>query len=93
MTGSAGSTPRSTRSLVDAEGALRAAETAEREIKGGRYRGPLHGIPIALKDNYDSLGVPTRNGSQVFADRMPTQDATYWVRLREAERSSSARPP
>jgi aspartyl-tRNA(Asn)/glutamyl-tRNA(Gln) amidotransferase subunit A len=69
---------------VDAEGALRAAQTAERDIRGRRYRGPLHGIPIALKDNYDTPGVPTRNGSQVFADRMPTQDATCWTRLREA---------
>lgn len=69
---------------VDAEGALEAAGIAEREIKAGRYRGPLHGIPIGLKDNYDTVGVPTRNGSRVFADRMPKQSATAWVRLREA---------
>jgi aspartyl-tRNA(Asn)/glutamyl-tRNA(Gln) amidotransferase subunit A len=69
---------------VDAEGALQAARAAEREIKAGRYRGPLHGIPIAIKDNYDTVGVATRNGSQVFADRMPRQDAATWVRLRDA---------
>ena len=69
---------------VDAEGALQAARGAEQDIKAGRYRGPLHGIPIAIKDNYDTVGVATRNGSQVFADRMPTQDASTWVRLREA---------
>ncbi len=69
---------------VDADGALRQAEAAEREIAAGRHRGPLHGVPIALKDNYDTVGVPTRNGSRVFADRMPQQDATAWVRLREA---------
>jgi aspartyl-tRNA(Asn)/glutamyl-tRNA(Gln) amidotransferase subunit A len=69
---------------VDAEGALEAARAAEREISAGHYRGPLHGIPIAIKDNYDTVGVATRNGSQVFADRMPARDATAWVRLRDA---------
>jgi aspartyl-tRNA(Asn)/glutamyl-tRNA(Gln) amidotransferase subunit A len=69
---------------VDAEGALEAARAAEREIQAGRHRGPLHGIPIALKDNYDTVGVATRNGSKVFADRMPARDATTWARLREA---------
>jgi aspartyl-tRNA(Asn)/glutamyl-tRNA(Gln) amidotransferase subunit A len=69
---------------VDAEGALEAARAAEREIAGGRYRGPLHGIPIGIKDNYDTVGVPTRNGSEVFADRVPAGDSTAWVRLREA---------
>jgi aspartyl-tRNA(Asn)/glutamyl-tRNA(Gln) amidotransferase subunit A len=69
---------------LDAEGALQAAREAEREIEGGRYRGPLHGIPIGIKDNYDTPGVPTRNGSRVFADRMPGEPATVWARLREA---------
>jgi len=69
---------------VDAEGALQAARAAEREIAAGHHRGPLHGMPIAIKDNYDTVGVATRNGSQVFADRMPAEDATTWIRLREA---------
>ncbi len=69
---------------LDAEGALAAARAAEREITAGRYRGPLHGIPIGIKDNYDTVGVPTRNGSRVFADRMPSSDSTCWARLREA---------
>jgi aspartyl-tRNA(Asn)/glutamyl-tRNA(Gln) amidotransferase subunit A len=69
---------------VDAAHALEEARAAEREIQSGRYRGPLHGIPIALKDNYDTLGIPTRNGSQVFARRMPTQHATTWERLKQA---------
>ena len=69
---------------VDTEGALDAARAAEREIKTGRHRGPLHGIPIAIKDNYDTIGVSTRNGSQVFADRMPSHDSTAWARLRAA---------
>jgi aspartyl-tRNA(Asn)/glutamyl-tRNA(Gln) amidotransferase subunit A len=69
---------------VDADRALKDAQRAEREIKAGRYRGALHGIPIGLKDNYDTLGVATRNGSRVFTDRMPAQDATTWARLQEA---------
>src|SRR5436309_11215051 len=69
---------------VDAERALQDARKAEREIKAGHYRGPLHGIPIGIKDNYDTTGVATRNGSRVFADRIPAQDATVWVRLQEA---------
>ena len=69
---------------VDAEGALETAGAAEREIEAGRYRGPLHGIPIAIKDNYDTIGVATRNGSRVFAERLPRSDATTWVRLRDA---------
>jgi aspartyl-tRNA(Asn)/glutamyl-tRNA(Gln) amidotransferase subunit A len=69
---------------VDADRALKDAQRAEREIKAGRYRGALHGIPIGLKDNYDTRGVATRNGSRVFTDRMPTQDATTWARLQEA---------
>src|SRR5881296_2497821 len=69
---------------VDAEHAVQDAQSAEREIKAGHYRGPLHGIPIGLKDNYDTTGVATRNGSRVFADRMPAQDATVWARLKEA---------
>jgi aspartyl-tRNA(Asn)/glutamyl-tRNA(Gln) amidotransferase subunit A len=69
---------------VDAEGALEAARAAERDISAGRYRGPLHGIPIGIKDNYDTVGVPTRNGSRVFTDRMPASDSTAWALLRDA---------
>jgi aspartyl-tRNA(Asn)/glutamyl-tRNA(Gln) amidotransferase subunit A len=69
---------------VDASHALEEARAAEREIQSGRYRGPLHGIPIALKDNYDTVGIPTRNGSQVFARRMPTQDSSTWERLKRS---------
>lgn len=69
---------------VHAEGALEAARVAERDISAGRYRGPLHGIPVGIKDNYDTVGVPTRNGSQVFTDRMPSSDSTAWALLRDA---------
>ena len=69
---------------VDAERTLEAARAAEGEIRSGAYRGPLHGIPIGIKDNYDTVGFPTRNGSAAFADRIPTEDSTCWARLREA---------
>lgn len=71
-------------STVDADAALDAARAAEAEISRGRYRGPLHGIPVALKDNYDTRALPTTNGSQVFADRRPDRDAAVWDRLRSA---------
>ncbi len=70
--------------VVDTEGALEAARAAEREIGRSRYRGPLHGIPVALKDNCDTRGLPTTNGSKVFAGRMPDRDAAVWERLHDA---------
>jgi aspartyl-tRNA(Asn)/glutamyl-tRNA(Gln) amidotransferase subunit A len=56
--------------------ALEQARAAEHEIAGGRYRGPLHGIPIALKDLIDTAGVRTTAASALFKDRIPTEDAT-----------------
>ena len=66
------------------EGAMAEARIAEEEIRRGDYRGPLHGIPIALKDLYDTAGVRTTAASKVMADRVPSQDATTTARLREA---------
>src|SRR6185312_2848113 len=60
------------------------ARRAEAEIRQGRYRGPLHGIPISLKDLYDSAGIRTTAGSRILADRVPTTDATVTRRLAEA---------
>ena len=60
---------------VTAEQALVDARAAESEIARGRMRGPLHGIPIALKDLFDTAGVRTTAASAVFADRIPSQDA------------------
>ncbi|HKV46092.1 MAG TPA: amidase [bacterium] len=69
---------------VTAEVALAQAREAEREIAGGRYRGPLHGIPISLKDLIDTRGTRTTCGSRILAEHVPTRDATVTRRLREA---------
>ena len=67
---------------VTAEQALAEARRCEEEILHGDYRGPLHGIPIALKDLYDTAGVPTTAASRIYAQRVPDEDATSVARLR-----------
>ncbi len=64
--------------------ALEQARTAEAEILSGSYKGPLHGIPIALKDLYDTAGVRTASGSRVDLARVPTEDCTAYARLKAA---------
>jgi aspartyl-tRNA(Asn)/glutamyl-tRNA(Gln) amidotransferase subunit A len=68
---------------VMADSAIGAAQTAEREIGSGRYRGPLHGIPISVKDLIDVAGTPTTSGSAV-PPRLATRDAPIVSRLRDA---------
>jgi len=70
--------------LVLRDEALNAAQRAEREIRDGRVRGPLHGVPIGLKDIYKTRGIRTTAGSRVYLDHVPDEDAESWVRLREA---------
>ena len=69
---------------VTADSALSAARAAEKEIQKGDYRGPLHGIPIALKDLVDTEGVSTTYGCKAFKDRVPDRDATLAARLKAA---------
>src|SRR5581483_11855587 len=69
---------------LTADQARAAAAAADGEIGAGRYRGPLHGIPIGLKDNFYTAGVRTTAGAKVLADFVPTQDATVVTRLRAA---------
>jgi aspartyl-tRNA(Asn)/glutamyl-tRNA(Gln) amidotransferase subunit A len=60
------------------------AQRAEAEIAAGKYRGPLHGIPIGLKDIYETAGVATTGHSKVMQDHVPKADAFSVTRLREA---------
>jgi aspartyl-tRNA(Asn)/glutamyl-tRNA(Gln) amidotransferase subunit A len=69
---------------VTAEQAIQQAREAETEIRKGMWRGPLHGIPISLKDLIDTAGVRTTAGSQLFKDRVPDENAVVASRLREA---------
>lgn len=69
---------------VTRDRALAEARTMDRELAAGRYHGPLHGIPYALKDVFDTAGVRTTWGSAVFKDRIPDEDATIVEMLRKA---------
>ena len=69
---------------VMAHEAREAARRAETEIAAGRWRGALHGVPIGVKDIFDTAGVRTTNGSSFFRDNVPSQDAEAVRRLKEA---------
>ncbi|HKQ76456.1 MAG TPA: amidase [Blastocatellia bacterium] len=64
--------------------AMKQAEEAEREIRRGKYRGPLHGIPCGVKDLFATKGVKTTWGAEPFRDQMIDYDSTVVERLREA---------
>jgi len=66
---------------VAAESALAAARAAESEIQQGKWRGPLHGIPIALKDMIDTADLITTAGSALLQHRVPVADAEVVRRL------------
>jgi aspartyl-tRNA(Asn)/glutamyl-tRNA(Gln) amidotransferase subunit A len=64
--------------------AIEQAATAEKEIKAGHYRGPLHGIPYGVKDAFSAKGFPTTWGSAPYKDRVFDYDSTVVTMLREA---------
>jgi aspartyl-tRNA(Asn)/glutamyl-tRNA(Gln) amidotransferase subunit A len=69
---------------VTSEQALKSAQNAEKEIQQNKWRGQLHGVPVALKDLFDTAGVRTTAASALFKDRVPEQDAEVVRKLKAA---------
>ena len=69
---------------VTADRALEEARRAEAEMSAGNHRGPLHGVPVAVKDQFCTDGVLTTGGSSILGEYVPDFDATVMARLREA---------
>ncbi len=69
---------------VTRDHALEAARRAEAEIAAGNYRGPLHGLPVAVKDQFNTAGILTTGGSTILREFVPDEDATVMARLKEA---------
>src|ERR671910_1276244 len=69
---------------VLADQALEQAKDAEAEIQAGNWRGPLHGIPVGIKDFYDTAGIETTAAFEHFENRVPAKDAVVVARLKEA---------
>lgn len=66
------------------ERALVDGKAAEKEIRRGKYRGPLHGIPFSIKDNLATKGIRTTAGSKILSEWVPDHDATVVERLKQA---------
>jgi aspartyl-tRNA(Asn)/glutamyl-tRNA(Gln) amidotransferase subunit A len=71
-------------SLVDRAGAIETAWRLDGEVREGRVRGPLHGVPVGLKDIIHVAGLKTTAGARGFADMVPSEDAPCVTRLRDA---------
>ena len=69
---------------LDAEAALEVARLAEAEASAGRLRGPLHGVPVGIKDIIDVAGLPTTCHSRILEGNLATSDAVCVARLRQA---------
>ena len=64
--------------------AIQAAQDSERELVRGEYRGPLHGVPVAVKDQLNTAGIRTTSGTPIFNDFVPEEDATVVAKLKSA---------
>ena len=69
---------------LDEDGALEAARCAQAEIESAGPKGPLHGVPIGIKDIFNTKGVRTASGSPIYDDYVPDFDSTAVARLRDA---------
>jgi len=69
---------------VTGEQALEAARKAEHEIATSQHRGPLHGVPMAVKDQFNTAGIRTTGGSSILKDNIPDEDATVITNLKKA---------
>ena len=69
---------------ITGEQAVESARQAEQEIAAGKHRGPLHGVPMAVKDQFNTAGVLTTGGSSILKDNVPIEDATVIAKLKEA---------
>ena len=69
---------------ITGEQALEAAHQAEDEIAQGKHRGPLHGVPVAVKDQFNTAGIRTTGGSSILKDNVPDEDATVIGKLKGA---------
>src|ERR1700742_1846305 len=67
-----------------ADDALRTADAADAAVASGAELGPLHGVPVTVKDSIDTAGVLTQGGTNVFAGRVPDADATAVARFKAA---------
>jgi Asp-tRNA(Asn)/Glu-tRNA(Gln) amidotransferase A subunit family amidase len=64
--------------------AVETAWESERELARGEYRGPLHGVPVAVKDQLNTAGIRTTSGTPIFKDFVPDEDATVIAKLKSA---------
>jgi amidase len=69
---------------LDIEGARRTAQEADAALRQGQVWGPLHGVPVTIKDSFETAGLRTTSGYPPFAERIPTEDAPPVARLRQA---------
>ena len=69
---------------VTRDEALAAARQAESEITAGNYRGALHGVPVAVKDQFNTAGIRTTGGSSILSENVPGEDATVIAKLKDA---------
>src|SRR5688572_14729370 len=76
--------PRLNAIVTMADRAMDDAKDADAALARGEIRGPLHGVPITIKDCFDTAGVRTTRGSKLFADHTPRADATAVTRLKDA---------